>query len=192
MPPIDPCLDSLRRHTPAPALLAEGDVAAVALLLRDAPDPELLLIRRSVRPGDPWSGHMAFPGGRRGPGDADARATAIRETREEVGIDLVRVGGAVAEMDPVAPLGGAFRLTVHAFVWSVPAATSTRLNHEVDCAFWIPLPELLDPAAAAEFRHQPSTRRFPALRCRGEIVWGLTYRVLGQLLALVGDRSLPR
>lgn len=191
MSPIDFRLEPLRRHTPAPAPLAEADVAAVALLLRDAADPELLLIRRSIRPGDPWSGHMAFPGGRWAPGDADPRATAIRETREEVGIDLTRAGEVLGEMDPMAPLGGAFRLTVHPFVWSVPAATPTQLNWEVDKALWVPLGELLDPAAAAEFRHQPSGRRFPAVHSRGEMVWGLTYRILGQLLALIGDRSLP-
>lgn len=192
MPPFDLRLEPLRRHTPAAAPLVEGDVAAVALLLREASDPELLLIQRAVRPEDPWSGHMAFPGGRSARCDAGPRATAIRETREEVGIDLTRVGAPVGEMDPVAPLSGAFRLTVHPFVWSVPEGTSTRLNREVARALWIPLEELLDPAAAAEFRHQPSARRFPAIRCRGEMVWGLTYRILGQLLARIGGDSAAR
>ncbi|MBD0320648.1 MAG: NUDIX domain-containing protein, partial [Gemmatimonadetes bacterium] len=67
--------------------------AAVALLLRPSGDgPELLLIRRAEREGDPWSGHMALPGGRADPRDRDAAATAARETLEEVGIDVVRGG----------------------------------------------------------------------------------------------------
>lgn len=51
-------------------------------------DPEILFIKRAGRVGDRWSGHVAFPGGRRDPPDVDDRATAIRETREEVGLDL--------------------------------------------------------------------------------------------------------
>lgn len=49
---------------------------------------EVLFIKRSTRVGDKWSGHVAFPGGKREPGDADDRATAARETLEEVGLDL--------------------------------------------------------------------------------------------------------
>src|SRR4051812_3842337 len=55
--------------------------AAVAAILRDAAEgPEILFIRRAEHPQDPWSGHMAFPGGREEPGDADLLETAIRET----------------------------------------------------------------------------------------------------------------
>jgi hypothetical protein len=68
--------------------LSEGPApgrAAVAIVLRDVEDgPQVLLIRRAEHVGDPWSGHMAFPGGREDPEDESLLATAIRETREEL------------------------------------------------------------------------------------------------------------
>src|SRR5262245_41364530 len=75
-----------------PALVGEGETwrAAVALVFCAPPgaEPELLFIERARREGDPWSGHMAFPGGRRDPKDTDLAATAARETHEEVGLGL--------------------------------------------------------------------------------------------------------
>jgi 8-oxo-dGTP pyrophosphatase MutT (NUDIX family) len=53
-------------------------------------DAEILFIKRAGRVGDRWSGHTALPGGRRDPTDADDRAAAVRETKEEVGLDLTR------------------------------------------------------------------------------------------------------
>src|SRR5262245_34151321 len=70
-----------------------GERAAVAAILLPRDDTfEILLIRRAERPTDLWSGHMAFPGGRRSPEDRDLLATAVRETEEEVGLDLARHG----------------------------------------------------------------------------------------------------
>ena len=78
--------------------------AAVALLLRPTwAEPELLLIRRAEREGDPWSGHMALPGGRAAPSDPDPVATAARESAEEVGIDPARAGRLLGALDEVAP-----------------------------------------------------------------------------------------
>ena len=68
--------------------------ASVALIFRSTENggKELLFIQRARREGDPWSGDMAFPGGRLQPEDASARAAAERETLEETGMDLRRHG----------------------------------------------------------------------------------------------------
>src|SRR6478752_6570976 len=92
--PLSPRLARLReqlaRRPPTPD---DGDAsliwAAVAAVLVPSPDA-VLLIRRAERAGDPWSGHMALPGGRREPEDADLVETARRETFEEVGLQLAR------------------------------------------------------------------------------------------------------
>src|SRR5688500_11808432 len=76
--------------------------AAVALVLRDGPQGlELLFIRRAEHPLDPWSGQIAFPGGRAEPGDADLRTTAIRETAEELGFDLAADAEYLGHLDEV-------------------------------------------------------------------------------------------
>ena len=74
--------------------------AAVATILREGLEgPEVLLIRRAENPRDPWSGHMAFPGGREAPEDRDLLATAVRETHEEVGLDLQRSAHLLGRLD---------------------------------------------------------------------------------------------
>src|SRR5512138_157863 len=93
--PLSSRLDRLRERLAARAVLPEDDDpalrwAAVAVVLVPSPDA-VLLIRRAERPGDPWSGHMALPGGRRESGDADLVATAIREAAEELGLALTPV-----------------------------------------------------------------------------------------------------
>src|SRR5690606_12827006 len=100
--------------------------AAVSLLMRPAPeDLEILLIQRPQSERDPWSGHMALPGGRREQGEQDLD-TAIRETHEEVGIDLERHGLLLGRLDDVRPSEGGPQIAVAPFVFAVPAAVQVR------------------------------------------------------------------
>lgn len=162
--------------------------ASVALVLRPAPtDLDLLLIKRAERVGDPWSGHMALPGGRSERGDADAHATAMRETLEEVGIDLAARGAPLGSLDDLVPGSGAPQIVVAPFVFGAPPATVATPNAEVDAAVWIPLRELSHPDAATEYLLETVTgdpRRFPAIGTRGYVIWGLTHRILDDFLAL--------
>jgi 8-oxo-dGTP pyrophosphatase MutT (NUDIX family) len=163
--------------------------AAVALVVRpERHDLEILLIKRAPRVGDPWSGQMALPGGRQDPADPDRLTTAARETLEEVGIDLHGVGHHLGALDEVQPLGaGVPPIAISPFSFAVPGGTGVSPNFEVAEAMWVPLNELTSPAARAEYLHHFAdgrALRFPALAYRGETIWGLTYRILSQFMAL--------
>lgn len=169
----------------------DGDppaIASVALVVRPEPtDLEILVIRRAAFAGDPWSGHMALPGGRRDPIDADGLETAWRETREEVGIDLRESGTPLGRLDDVRPGPGAPRIVVSSYVFAVPPGTLTEPNHEVDLAVWAPLGHLAGPDAATHYLHALASGEalhFPAIGYREHVIWGLTYRILSQFLQL--------
>ena len=161
--------------------------AAVALVLRGQPDDlEVLLIKRARNPRDPWSGHMALPGGRREPSDATLVHTAVRETREETGVILPAEAGVgfghLGPLPRVAPLSGPLpKLRISPYVFGVPAHTGARAaSPEVARVHWTPLAVLRDPAVhdEVEMSLPRGSRVFPALRVHDEVVWGLTYRIL--------------
>lgn len=165
--------------------------AAVAMILRDTgAAPEVLLIRRATRDHDPWSGHMALPGGHQHPEDSDLVATALRETREEVGIDLRTHGEVIARLDEVRAMGRLrpadlvicpFACALHTPAEPVPDAA------EVDQAVWVPLPHLLSEAARSTYRraYNGFDADFPAYQFEGHTIWGLTYRILERFFELL-------
>lgn len=168
--------------------------AAVTVVIRAREHLELLLIKRARSERDPWSGHMALPGGRRDPDDATLRHTAVRETLEETGLDLEGLGVHLGHLEDVAP--GSVRLpklTIAPFVYGVPAhAAAYVASSEVEAVHWVTLDELRAPATHGEVEiHLPGgARSFPCYRVVDEIVWGLTYRILSQFLALYPDSTL--
>ncbi len=165
--------------------------AAVAAVLRVTDEPELLFIRRAEAPGDPWSGHIAFPGGRRDPGDATLEATAVRETREELALDL-GLGRMLGRLDELAPRSRALPpVIVRPFVAVVPPDVALSPSDEVAATFWVPLARFRDPATRAEHVVEAHAVRvrFPAYRVGDHLVWGLTERILRQLLALSDGRE---
>ena len=167
--------------------------AAVSLVIRATDPLELLIIKRATFEGDPWSGHMALPGGRWEPGDPGLMHTATRETREETGIDLASEGdpmGRLEDVEPASPRLPPMRIAP--FVFGVPAATEpVALNYEVEKAFWVPIGHLRDPETSATVRIRFSgfSKTFPSYAVAGEHVWGLTHRILTAFLARVGDVS---
>ena len=189
-------LETIRaRLTPyQPSLIAEPKVAraSVALVLGPADEGvELLLIRRATRDNDPWSGHIAFPGGRRDPSDPDPIATAIRETREEVGIDLVTDAEPIGRLDELRAIARQrpLDLVISPIVFSLRRPVTLALSaREVTGAVWVPLAFLASADARSTHRRTLDgvTSDFPALRYGDYTIWGLTHRILDGFLTIVG------
>lgn len=161
--------------------------AAVSLVLRGSDELELLLIKRARLEGDPWSGHMALPGGRRDPADPSLLETAIRETREEVGIALSGTGSLhLGRLEEVSPRSARLpSLSIHPFVFGVHRSTDARTESpEVDAVHWVPVARFREDGAveSVEIELRSEARTFPCFRVEGEAVWGLTYRILSQFL----------
>jgi 8-oxo-dGTP pyrophosphatase MutT (NUDIX family) len=168
--------------------------AAVTVVIRGSERLELLLIKRARSERDPWSGHMALPGGRRDPGDASLQETAVRETLEETGLDLVAGGVHLGRLDEVTPGSVRLpRLTIAPFVYGVPGRAEARVaSREVDAVHWVTLDDLRAPGTHGDvdIPLPGGARTFPCYRVVDEIVWGLTYRILSQFLALYPDSKL--
>lgn len=162
--------------------------AAVALLVRPRDELELLLIKRAVHERDPWSGHVALPGGRRDPDDVDLLHTAMRETAEEVGIDVHRHEDFIGALDEVAPRTPRLPpLVIAPFVFGVlPTAQAVAQPTEVAVAIWIPISALRDETAASEIliELEGGARAFPSLQYGDYVIWGLTHRILTQFLEI--------
>lgn len=180
-----------------PTLIDEQKVAraSVALVLAERDDDvDLLLIQRATRDNDPWSGHMALPGGRRDPDDQDVLATAVRETREEVGIDLAADGTPLGRLDELRaiarhrPLDLVISPLVFALQRPVALALSAR---EVESAVWVPLSFFVSPESRATYSRTLDgvASDYPAFRYEHYTIWGLTHRILDGFLALVRSES---
>ena len=162
--------------------------AAIALVLRSGAldEPELLMIKRAEHAGDPWSGHVACPGGRMEPGDRDLEDTAIRETLEETGLDLARVGMVLGTLDDISPRTPVLPpIVIRPFVAAVSSSVEIIQSHEVAAAFWVPLSALRASTAwgSGTVRVRGIERHVPTFTHGEYLVWGLTERVLTQLLS---------
>jgi 8-oxo-dGTP pyrophosphatase MutT (NUDIX family) len=163
--------------------------AAVTMILREyRREVQVLIIKRSEREGDPWSGHLALPGGRAEACDADLMATAARETYEEIGVDLHHGGrfvGKLSNIDTRNPLLPHLEITP--FVALAPAELSLQLNTEVASVFWVSLDRLKSEDAWIEykFKHDDLILKRPAYASEGGPIWGITERILTSFLSLL-------
>ncbi|RPJ70740.1 MAG: CoA pyrophosphatase [Acidobacteria bacterium] len=206
--PAHPTLSDIRaalRHTlPPPEEHVEGRTAAVAAVLREnGRQVELLFIRRARRRGDPWSGHMAWPGGKREACDSSMAACSIRETREELGLDLQEHAHLIGTL-PLLRFSGrrpAALRAVFAYVFALHGAQALQPGPEVQEAVWVPLTYFGRWSSRRPWRW---VARWlppvpPAYRYQGRLIWGLTQWLLGELLKRIrdsgsraaGDRAEP-
>ncbi|MDE2793437.1 MAG: CoA pyrophosphatase [Gemmatimonadota bacterium] len=172
--------------------------AAVALVLRgptDVADPpvrdcEVLVIRRSDSPTDPWSGQMALPGGSLDEVDDGLLATAVRETHEETGLRLDRSGGVLGRLETARPMGVRLPvITIWPLVFRAPSDAVARVGSpEVASVHWFRVPDLSDTEKRGSYpwREGGLVRWFPCIKVEGRVIWGLTYRILTGFLEVVG------
>lgn len=178
----------------APSKSLPAKRAAVVIGLREGlTGPEILMIQRAVREGDPWSGHMGFPGGRKDDTDASDEACAKRETLEEIGFDLDGHARFVCQLSDVNTGWRADRpeMLVAPFVFKVESVPELTLNYEVAATVWIPLHFLLDDDNRG--RHQWDWRgevlESDAFTYNGHLIWGLSLMMIDELLEIVGNRQ---
>lgn len=198
LPSLDEIGRLLTAHAPREVSLAAQPglkQAAVAAVLREASPAvgaEVLMIRRAEHPRDPWSGHMALPGGRVDAADADAYAAALRETREEVGLALEVHGeplGRLSDVEAIAR-GGRLPLVIVPYVFALRGVSGEGLEHdrrEVQETLWVPLTFLLEAGNRQSMDWEYAGQRvtLPCYRYEGRVIWGLTLRMLDELLGLL-------
>jgi 8-oxo-dGTP pyrophosphatase MutT (NUDIX family) len=167
------------------------------MVLREAASSlEILFIRRAEDPRDPWSGQIAFPGGRVEPEDPSLEVTAVRETAEEVGLDLAASGECLGPLDELQAMarGRPLSLAIAPYVFRFRGSQVAEPKAEVSSVHWLPLEPLLGPdhQSTMEYVYQGQRLDLPCLRAGELVIWGLTYRMLmelGERLGMTGDWS---
>lgn len=191
---IEPFRTKLALFEPKVVMRDAPRRAAVAMVLREgaAATPDVLLIERATKDGDPWSGHMAFPGGRMDAADAGIEHAAKRETLEEVGLSL-EGAARIGRLDDLEGrhAGRANGMVISAFVYHVTAPGELAIDaREVRDAFWVPLLELGNPERHVRRSfHGTAGLEFPGIVVGDpdrHVVWGLTYRFVEVFFRAVG------
>ena len=193
--PIPLIRDALAAHRPETFPVRETTrQAAVAVILRprpviDASETEILYIKRADKAGDPWSGHMAFPGGHREEEDTDLKTAAMRETAEEIGLDLSHADylGAL-DQQRAMPRGRPLNMLIAPHVFCLEGDPVFHPNHEVAEVVWSALRPLVS-GEAHDWETRPMAGRpvvFNGYRLPGgHFVWGLTYRMLKTFFSIL-------
>ena len=171
--------------------------ASVALILQlRAGELGVLMIRRAEHEGDPWSGQMAFPGGRVEPDDVNGLATARRETEEEIGLHLGAEEPCLGRLSELNAVNRRFRggLVISPYVFHLQRSVNFHPNQEVAEVVWVPLEFLLDTDNRQQMVWDRGgvKLRLPCYFYEGRRIWGLSLRMLDELMDLVAGKSPQR
>ena len=184
---MSPFVERLVARLPARDVRPPDDgrkrAAVAALVHDDASGPRVLLMKRVDREGDPWSGHVSLPGGGFHATDGDLLTTAIRETEEELGLDLraTRFIGPLPVLQPLT--AGPMGIEVTPFAFVTAEALPTVVGPEALSAFWLPLERAAEGTYDSTFTYPGTERVFPSWSYEGFTIWGMTWRILGDLMA---------
>ncbi len=184
-------------HKPGKARLRRLKTRSAVAMILQVRDGELqiLMIKRAERMGDPWSGHMAFPGGRMDKSDANGYAVAVRETAEEVGLSLGPEDECIGRLSELnaKPQRGSFGMAVSPFVFRLDREVIFTPNYEVAEVVWVPLEFLTDEDNREEmiWEYKGEKIPVPCYMYEGRCIWGLSLMMLDELLDLVAGRK-PR
>jgi 8-oxo-dGTP pyrophosphatase MutT (NUDIX family) len=188
----------LGEHNPGRKLLRplmQRSAVAMILQVRDG-ELHILMIKRAEREGDPWSGHMAFPGGRMDKTDANGYAVAVRETAEEVGLALGPQDECIGRLSEInaRPHKGAFGMAVSPFVFRLERQVEFVANYEVAEVVWIPLEYLLDSDNREEMAwdYKGVEIPMPCYMYGKRRIWGLSLMMLDELMDLVEGKNPKR
>jgi 8-oxo-dGTP pyrophosphatase MutT (NUDIX family) len=173
-----------------------GKRSAVTLLLYQGKEPSILMIERAQREGDPWSGHMAFPGGRMDDTDDHSYGTAIRECDEEIGLNLHDHGRYLGRLSDLSThiRHGTHGMWVTPFVFSLDEIPPLQPNYEVADIVWVPLSFLADEANRDSMALDFNDKKIE-LACyyfEGKCIWGLSLGMLDELLAVCDLAHFPQ
>jgi 8-oxo-dGTP pyrophosphatase MutT (NUDIX family) len=162
--------------------------AAVATIITRSPTLEVLVLKRKANPEDPWSGHYAFPGGRRNDGDPTLLVTCIRETFEECGILLS--AELLVKQYPVRHAGNHLSqpVPVTPYLFELPEQPAIRLQtSEISCHEWLDLNYVGDTANTIRRPMSPRCPEvlFPCIPVTEGFIWGFTYETL---MLVIADR----
>lgn len=171
--------------------------SAVAMILQVREgELHILMIKRAEREGDPWSGHMAFPGGRMEKSDSNGYAVAVRETAEEIGLELSGEDECIGRLSDLnaRPRKGALGMAVSPFVFRLDREVTFTPNYEVAETVWVPLEYILTPENREQMQWEYKGIKIP-MPCylyKGYCIWGLSLMMLDEMMDLVEGNSARR
>lgn len=160
-------------------------LAGISIIFDGEEAPKTLLIKRAEREGDPWSGQIAFPGGKMNDGDESVLKAAIRETKEEVGVDLAADAAFLGYLGTFRTHTGTMDVVPAVFL--LKKRPKITPNEEVSGYRWVGLSSFLASGSRSTYRFGmgSTSTEMPAFVEGDYVIWGLTFRIIETLLELM-------